>query len=49
MTRPVDVRMHWFLLLLIAFVCAAHTAVFGHERYRLPLMPLMIIYGLPAS
>lgn len=45
MTRPVDARMHWFLFLLVAFVCAAHTAVFGHERYRLPLMPLIIIYA----
>jgi len=45
MTRPLDARMHWFLFLLVAFVCAAHTAVFGHERYRLPLMPLIIIYA----
>lgn len=48
MTRPADVRLHWFLLLLTGFVCAVHTAVFGHERYHLPLMPLAAIYAAAA-
>ncbi len=29
MLRPQDVRTHWFLLLLVGFVCAVHTAVFA--------------------
>jgi len=49
MTRPADVRLHWFLLLLVAFICAAHTAVFAHERYRLPLMPIVMIYAAAAA
>ena len=49
MTRPADVRLHWFLLLLVAFICAAHTAVFAHERYRLPLLPIVMIYAAAAA
>src|SRR5690606_8270398 len=32
---PVDRRMHWFLLLVVTFVCAVHTVVFAHSRYHL--------------
>jgi 4-amino-4-deoxy-L-arabinose transferase-like glycosyltransferase len=45
---PADWRMHAFLLLTIAFVCAVHTAVFGHSRYHLPLMPMLVIYAAAA-
>jgi hypothetical protein len=34
--------------LLVAFVCAVHTVVFAHERYRLPFMPLVLIYSAAA-
>jgi 4-amino-4-deoxy-L-arabinose transferase-like glycosyltransferase len=33
---------------LILFVCAVHTIVFGHSRYRLPLMPFLLIYAAAA-
>src|SRR5262249_5720513 len=43
-----DRRIHWFLLFVIAFVCALHTVVFGHSRYHLPLMPLVLVYSAAA-
>lgn len=45
---PADRRIHLFLLLLIAFVCALHTLAFAHSRYHLPLMPLVLIYAASA-
>lgn len=42
---PANWRMHVFMLLLIAFICALHTLVFGHSRYHLPLMPLVGVYA----
>ena len=42
---PDDRRMHWFLLLLVVFVCAVHTVVFAHSRYHLSLMPLIFAYS----
>jgi hypothetical protein len=44
-TRPHDRRLHWYLLLLTGFICAVHTAVFGHSRYHLALMRLILIYA----
>jgi hypothetical protein len=41
---PRDKRYHALLLLVIAFVCGMHTIVFGHSRYHLPLIPLVLIY-----
>jgi 4-amino-4-deoxy-L-arabinose transferase-like glycosyltransferase len=32
-------------LLLVLFICALHTIVFGHPRYRLPEMPLLCVYA----
>ena len=32
------------MLVLVIFVCALHTIVFGHPRYRLPLMPILAVY-----
>jgi 4-amino-4-deoxy-L-arabinose transferase-like glycosyltransferase len=46
--RPKDMRFHVLALLLVGFVCAVHTAVFGHSRYHLPLMPLLLIYAAAA-
>lgn len=45
---PADVRQHSFVLLLIAFICGVHTVVFGHSRYHLPLMPLILAYTAAA-
>ncbi len=46
---PVDRRAHALLLVLVIFVCALHTVVFGHPRYRLPLMPILMIYAAAAT
>ena len=48
MAPPDDRRLHWFFLLLIAFICGMHTVVFGHSRYHLPLMPLVLMYSASA-
>jgi len=45
---PEDRRAHVFFLLLIGLVCAAHTLTFGHARYHLPLMPLVLTYSAAA-
>jgi 4-amino-4-deoxy-L-arabinose transferase-like glycosyltransferase len=45
---PADRRAHWFLLLLIAYVCAMHTLSIGHSRYHLPVMPLVILFAASA-
>ncbi len=39
---------HWFLLLLVLFVCGVHSVVFGHPRYRTPLSPIFILYAAAA-
>jgi hypothetical protein len=44
-----DRRIHLFLLLVIAFVCGLHTLAFGHSRYHLPLMPLVLVYAAGAA
>lgn len=43
-----DRRAHWLFLCVIVFLCAVHTIVFGHSRYHLPLMPLVLIYTAKA-
>lgn len=48
LARPDDRRCHWFLLLLVLFVCGIHTVVFGHPRYRVPLTPFFILYAAAA-
>jgi hypothetical protein len=45
MTPLSDRRVHWFLVLVIAYVCGLHTLVFAHSRYHLPIMPLMIVFA----
>jgi 4-amino-4-deoxy-L-arabinose transferase-like glycosyltransferase len=45
---PADRRIHLFLLLLIVFICGLHTLAFGHSRYHLPLMPLVLLYAASA-
>jgi 4-amino-4-deoxy-L-arabinose transferase-like glycosyltransferase len=46
--RPSEMRFHVLALLLVGFICAVHTAVFGHSRYHLPAMPLLLIYAAAA-
>ena len=45
---PADRPAHWLLLCVIAFVCGLHTLAFGHSRYHLPLMPLVLVYTAAA-
>lgn len=48
MAPPRDVRQHVFLLAMILFPCVIHSLIFAHERYRLPVMPLLILYAAAA-
>lgn len=43
-----DRKAHWLFLCVIVFLCGVHTIVFGHSRYHLPLMPLVLIYTASA-
>lgn len=43
-----DARVSWLLSCVIAFVCGLHTITFGHSRYHLPLMPLIMIFAAQA-
>jgi 4-amino-4-deoxy-L-arabinose transferase-like glycosyltransferase len=45
---PNDRRVHWFFLLVMAFICGMHALTFGHSRYHLPLMPLVLFYSASA-
>lgn len=45
---PVRLRDHVFLIGGILFPCAIHSLIFAHERYRLPIMPLMSLYAAAA-
>jgi 4-amino-4-deoxy-L-arabinose transferase-like glycosyltransferase len=45
---PNDRRIHLFLILLVAFISGVHTVVFGHERYHVPLIPLLLLYAAAA-
>jgi len=42
---PSDRRAHWLFLCIIFFICGIHTIVFGHSRYHLPIIPLVLIYA----
>ncbi len=46
---PADRRAHWFLILVLAYVCALHTLSFGHSRYHIPLIPLVLVYSAAAA
>jgi 4-amino-4-deoxy-L-arabinose transferase-like glycosyltransferase len=48
MAPPADWRAHTLLLLAIAFLCLIHTLTFGHSRYHLPLIPLLLPYAASA-
>jgi hypothetical protein len=43
-----DRRLHGFLLLIMAFICGLHVLAFGHSRYHLPLIPLILVYSAMA-
>src|SRR5262249_41633483 len=43
-----DRRVHWLLLLVIAYVCGIHSVVFAHSRYHLPIIPLVMVFAAGA-
>ena len=45
---PTDWRAHLTCGLMVAFLCALHTAVFAHSRYHLPLVPILACYAAQA-
>lgn len=45
LAAPADWRLHVLLLLPILVTMGAHTIVFGHSRYHLPLIPLLAVYA----
>ena len=45
LTRPSDWRLHGVLLFPVLLTVAAHTLVFGHSRYHLPLIPILGLYA----
>ena len=44
----VDRPTHAFILVLVVFLTAIHSLVFGHSRYHLPLVPLLAMYAAAA-
>ena len=48
MVPPSDRRVHRLLLLVIGFICAVHVVTFGHSRYHLPIMPIVLLYSASA-
>ncbi len=42
---PIQWRSRAFLVLMIAVICGAHTLTFGHSRYHLPVMPLVLVFA----
>ncbi|MGC4081732.1 MAG: hypothetical protein QM736_06415 [Vicinamibacterales bacterium] len=54
LASPSDWRLHVLLLFPVVLITGAHTIVFGHSRYHLPLMPIfgvyaaMLVLALPA-
>lgn len=44
LARP-EWRAHVILLLPILVIMGAHTLIFGHSRYHIPLIPILAIYG----
>jgi 4-amino-4-deoxy-L-arabinose transferase-like glycosyltransferase len=46
--RPVDWRAHVLLIGIILFISGIHAVVFGHSRYHLPLVPILLLYAAAA-
>ena len=45
---PSDRRAHFFLILVMVFISGIHTMIFGHERYHLPLIPILLLFAAAA-
>jgi len=48
MSPPADRRIHWLLLLSIAFPCLIHSLIFAHSRYHIPIIPFIVLYAAAA-
>jgi hypothetical protein len=46
--RPLDARIHAFFAVVILHICGLHCLAFGHSRYHLPLVPILILYASSA-
>ena len=44
-----DWQLHVVPLLIVACICGVHTIVFGHSRYHLPVMPILLMYAASAA
>jgi 4-amino-4-deoxy-L-arabinose transferase-like glycosyltransferase len=44
-----DRPLHVVPLLILAGICGVHTIVFGHSRYHLPVMPILLMYAASAA
>ena len=40
-----DRRAHALLLLPVVLIAGVHTIVFGHSRYHVPLVPILVMYA----
>jgi 4-amino-4-deoxy-L-arabinose transferase-like glycosyltransferase len=45
LAAPDDWRLHVVMLLPLLVIMGAHSIVFGHSRYHLPLMPIFAVYA----
>jgi hypothetical protein len=45
---PPERRAHLLLITIVLFICGVHTVVFGHSRYHLPLVPILLLYAASA-
>lgn len=48
LASPSDRRDRVLLLLVVSFITGMHTVAFGHERYHLPLIPILLLYSSAA-
>jgi len=48
LATPVDRRIHTVMIVVMLFMSGLHALVFGHSRYHLPLIPILILYGASA-
>ena len=42
---PDNWRAHVLLVVVMLFIAGVHSVVFGHSRYHLPLVPVLLVYG----
>jgi hypothetical protein len=45
---PAERSLHLFLLCVVLFITGLHTITFGHSRYHVPLISLLVLYAAAA-